>query len=96
MSGMPSVSPGAELRVITSPTFPTLVVKPAVQEMVTSPTSAVASVLVSMKTPPRSPMTCHAAAASVPAVPSTVVSTRLVIFLRLSVYQKWPRLKMIL
>ena len=61
---------------ITSPTSPTLVVEPAVQEMVTSPTSVVASVLVSMRTPPRSPMTCHAAAASVPAVPSTVMSTR--------------------
>ena len=48
--------------------------------MITSPTSTVASVLVSMKTPPRSRMTCHAAAASVPAVPSTVVSTRLVDF----------------
>ena len=79
-SEAPSVMPSAELRVITSPTSPTVVVEPAVQEMVTSPTSAVASVLISMKTPPRSLMTCHAAAASVPAVPSTVVSTRLVDF----------------
>jgi len=55
MSEMPSVLPSVELRVITSPTSPTLVVEPAVQDTVTSPTSAVASVLVSMKTPPRSP-----------------------------------------
>ena len=55
-SEVPSVLLGAELRVITSPTSPTLVVEPAVQEMVTSPTSIVASVLVSMKTPPRLPM----------------------------------------
>ena len=40
-SEAPSAVPGAELRVITSPTSPTLVVEPAVQEMVTSPTSAV-------------------------------------------------------
>ena len=53
MSEMPSVLPSVELRVITSPTSPTLVVEPAVQDTVTSPTSAVASVLVSMKTPPR-------------------------------------------
>jgi len=52
------------------------VVEPAVQEMVTSPTSVVASVLISMKTPPRSPMTSHAAAASIPAIPSTVTSIR--------------------
>ena len=45
MSEVPSVSPapsiltGAELRVITSPTSPTLVVEPALPEMVTSPTS---------------------------------------------------------
>ena len=87
-SEVPSVVPSAELRVITSPTSPTLVVEPAIQEVITSPTSAVASVLVSMRTPPRSLTTCHAVAASVPAVPSTVVSTRLVDFLRLSVYQK--------
>jgi len=73
---VPSVLPGAELRVITSPTSPTLVVEPAVQEMVTSPASVVASVLVSMRTPPRSPMTSHVVAAHVPAVPSTVMSTR--------------------
>ena len=42
-SEVPSVLPGAELMVITSPTSPTLVVEPAVQKMVTSPTSVVAS-----------------------------------------------------
>ena len=45
-SEVPSVLLGVELRVITSPTSPTLVVEPAVQEMVTSPASVVASVLV--------------------------------------------------
>jgi len=44
-----------ELKVITSPTSPTLVVEPALPEIVTSPTSIVASVLVSMRTPLRSP-----------------------------------------
>ena len=61
---------------ITSPTFPTLVVEPAVQEMVTSPTSVMASVLVSMNTPPRSPMASHVAAASASTIPSTVMSTK--------------------
>ena len=49
---------------ITSPTSPTLVVEPALPEMVTSSISVVASVLVSMKTPLRSPTTPHVAAAS--------------------------------
>ena len=66
-SEVPSVLPGAKLRVITSPTSPMLVVEPAVQEMVTSPASVVASVLVSMKTPPRSSLTSHVAATSIPA-----------------------------
>ena len=63
MSEMPTVSPvppilpGAELKVITSPTSSTLVVEPALPEIVTSPTLIVASVLVSMRTPPRSPTT---------------------------------------
>ena len=41
-SEVPTILPSAELRVITSPTSPTLVVEPAVQETVTSPTSTVA------------------------------------------------------
>ena len=72
----PPILPGAELKVITSPTSPTLVVEPALPEIVTSPTSVVASVLVSMKTPPRSPTTSHVAAASASTVPSTVVSIK--------------------
>ena len=50
-SEVPTTLPSVELRVITSPTSPTLIVEPAIQEMVASPTSAVASVLISMKTP---------------------------------------------
>ena len=65
-----------ELRVITSPTSPTLVVKPALQEIVTSLTSVVVSVLVSMKTPPRSSTISHVAAASASAIPSIVVSIK--------------------
>ena len=53
-SEVPTTLPSAELRVITSPTSPTLVVEPAVQEMVASPTSAVASALIFMKTLQRS------------------------------------------
>ena len=51
---VPPILPGAELKVITSPTSLTLVVEPAFPEIITSPTSVVASVLVSMRTPPRS------------------------------------------
>ena len=40
------------LRIITSPTSPTLVVEPVLPEIVTSPTFIVTGVLVSMKTPP--------------------------------------------
>jgi len=43
------------LRIITSPTSLTLVVEPVLPKIVTSPTSIVAGVLVSMKTPPQSP-----------------------------------------
>ena len=64
---------------ITSPTSPTLVVEPAVQEVVTSPSSAVASVLISMKTPPKSPTACPTAV-SVPVDPSAVASTGLMDF----------------
>ena len=51
-------------------------VEPALPEIVTSPTSVVASVLVSMRTPPRSPTTSHVAAASASTIPSTVVSIK--------------------
>ena len=46
----------AGLKIITSPTSPTLVVEPVLLEIVTSPTSIMAGVLVSMRTPPRSPV----------------------------------------
>ena len=55
---------------------PTLMVEPALPDIVTSPTSVVASVLVSMTTPPRSPTTSHVAAASASIIPSTVVSIK--------------------
>ena len=77
-SEVPTILPSVELRVITSPTSPTLVVEPAVQEMVVSPTSTVASALISMKTPQRSLTICPAV--DVPIAPSTIVSTRLVDF----------------
>ena len=61
---------------ITSPTSPTLVVEPARLKIVTSPTSVVASVLVSMRTPPRSPTTPRIIPASAFTIPSTVVSIK--------------------
>ena len=45
VSSVPPILSGAELKVITSPTSPTLVVEPALPEIVTSPTSVVAGVL---------------------------------------------------
>jgi len=77
-SEVPTILPGEKLRVITSPTSPTLVVEPAVQEMVASPTSVVASALVSMKTPQRSLTICPAV--DVHIAPSTIASTRPVDF----------------
>ena len=82
VSEMPVTSPTlpilttAELKVITSPTSPTLVVEPALPEIVTSPTSIVASVLISMRTPPRSPTIPHIALISASAIPSTVMSVK--------------------
>ena len=73
---VPSILPGALLRVFTSPTSPTLVVEPALPKIVTSLTSVVASVLVSMRTPPRSLTTSHVTAASASTIPSTVVSIK--------------------
>jgi len=51
----PPVLVTTSLSVITSPTSPTLVVEPALPEVVTSPTFLVTGVLVLMKTPPRLP-----------------------------------------
>ena len=82
VSELPVVSPAlpilpiAKLKVIASPTSPTLVVEPALPEVITSPTSIVASVLVSMRTPPRSPMIPHIALVSASTIPSTVMSVK--------------------
>jgi len=82
VSELPVVSPAlpilpiAKLKVIASPTSPTLVVEPALSEIVTNPTSIVASVLVSMRTPSRSPTTPHISPVSAPAIPSTVMSVK--------------------
>ena len=73
---VPPILPSAELKVITSPTSPTLVVDPALPEIVTSPTSVVAGVLVLMRTPPRSLEILHIAPASASAIPSTVMSVK--------------------
>jgi len=45
-SEVPTILPSAELRVITSSTSPTLVIEPAAHEVVASPSSAVAGVLI--------------------------------------------------
>jgi len=78
VSPVPPILPGAELKVITSPTSPTLVVEPAHPKIVTSPTSVVASVLISMRTPPRSPTIPRVAAASAPTIPSMIMSIKTV------------------
>ena len=66
------------LRVITSPTSLKLIVEPALSGVVTSPTSAIASVLVSMKTPPRLPAIPRPSSTSVCATSSTVMMVKLV------------------
>ena len=76
VSPVPPILPGAELKVITSPTSPTLMVEPALPEIVTSPTSVVASVLVSMRTPLRSPTTPHVATASASIISSIVTPVK--------------------
>jgi len=65
-----------KLKVITSPSSPTMVVEPAFPKIVTSPTSVVASVLASMRTPLRSPAIPHIALASASVIPSIVVSVK--------------------
>ena len=59
VSLIPPVLTTTGLRIITSPSSPTLIVDLALPEVVTSPTSIVAGVLVSMKTPSRSPAISH-------------------------------------
>jgi len=61
------------LKVITSPTSPMLVVEPVLPEIVTSPTSIVASVLVSMRTPLRSPVIPRLSPASASVISSTIM-----------------------
>jgi len=67
----------SELRVVTNPTSPTQVVMPGAPEAVISPSFAVADVLVSMRTPPRSHLACPTAV-DAPASSSAVISAGLV------------------
>ena len=69
---MPPVSVTAGLRIIISPTSPTLIVEPTLSGVVTSPTSVVAGVLVSMKTP-HLPAISRPSPISVSGTPSTVM-----------------------
>ena len=59
------------LRVIIIPISPTLVVEPVLLGIITSPTSMVAGVLVSMKTPPR-PLAIHRPSA----ISSTIMTVK--------------------
>jgi len=72
-SGVPSSS---KLRVFTNPSSPSQVVMPGAAEVVVSPSFAVADVLVSMRTPPRSHLACPAAV-DVPASSFAVASAGL-------------------
>jgi len=65
----PPVLATTGLRIITSPTSPTLVVEPVFPKIVTSLTFIVAGVLILMKTPPRSLAIPHLSPASAPAIP---------------------------
>ena len=73
---MPPVLVTAGLRVIISPTSLTLIVEPALFGVVTGPTSVVADILVSMKTPPRLPAIPHPSPTSVFATSSTVMTVK--------------------
>jgi len=66
-----------DLRVITSPTFLTLVVEPAFSRVVTSPTSIVAGVLVSMKAPLRLPVIPCPSPTSTSTTSSTIMTVKL-------------------
>jgi len=78
VSEMPSVLPvlpiflSTELKVITSPASPIFVIESALVEIVTSPTSVVAGVLFSTRTPPKSLTTPHITAASASIISSIV------------------------
>ena len=70
-----SIPTATGLKVISSPDFPKLVVE--LNPMITSPTSLVASMLVSMKTS----IDCYlfsVALTAVPMMPSTIVTTKLI------------------
>jgi len=69
---------GTKLRIITSPTSLTLVVEPVLPKIVTNPTSIVAGILVSMKTPPRSPVIPRLSPASASAISSIVMAVKYV------------------
>jgi len=73
------------LRVITSLTSLTLIVEPALSGVVTSPTSVVAGVLVSMKTPPRLLVIPYPSPTSVFATSSIVMTVKLVEVLSLRI-----------
>ena len=64
------------LRVITSPVSLTLIIELALSEVVTSPTSLVAGVLVSMKTPSRLPAIPRPSQTITSATFSTVVTVK--------------------
>ena len=61
------------LRIITSPTSLMLIIEPILPKIVTSPTSIVAGVLVSMKTPPRSPAIPRLSPTIASAISSTII-----------------------
>jgi len=64
------------LRVITNPVSLTLVIEPVLPEIVTSQTSIVAGVIVSMKTPLRSPAIPRLSPASAFAISSTIMTVK--------------------
>jgi len=76
VSSMSPILPSVELKVITNLTYPTLVVEPALPEIVISPTSVVAGVLVSIRTPPKSPTTPRIAAASASIISSIITPVK--------------------
>ena len=63
---------------IISPTSPTLVVEAALPKIVTSPTSVVVGVLVSMRTPLRSPTTPYVVAAGASIISSIITPVKAV------------------
>ena len=75
-STMPLVLATTGLRLITSPVSLTLIVKLAFSGVVTSATSLMASVLVSMKTPPRFPAIPHPSQTIASATSFTVVTVK--------------------